>query len=37
MPPPDGGRDFLDFTGVLGINKRKNAKENGNFLAEVIK
>ena len=32
MPPPDGGRDFLDFTGVLGINKRKNAKENGNFL-----
>ena len=37
MPPPDGGHDFLDFTGVIGINKRKNAKENGNVLAEVIK
>ena len=36
MPPPDGGRDFLDFTDILGISV-KMPKKNGNIFAEVIK
>ena len=34
MPPPDGGCDFLDLTGVWDINKRKNAKEKWQFFSQ---